>query len=607
MKPRSRQETPRRKLKPFLIFPLIDNKENLDSAMPKNPGLKLFTKIRPPKIESAKEKEQRPLTATLEKPKILNVKLITKIDMSKIRKEFLNITNLCRIPLAVKVRKKKQIVHRPLSICAVDVSSLRVRKMESSDESWEDEESSRNSRLEKIPKTKLKPCIAKTSLRAIPRKSAVLSDKNNNKSVEVDKKGPPHPSANINRHPPIRKEIVLSTKVPEPCKTCGRSNQPERFHSHPETPLKPLKKVEVSISVPVRNSVQKPVAIKYKSKKLTIQKSLPERKPSLPSQVLEHSPPATGQTTVMNASSKPVSRASSAKRTLTCYICGREFGTASLPLHEPKCLEKWERENKNLPVHLRRSAPIKPDPNCPVEEWNRKALETFESKLLPCLRCGRTFNPESLIVHQRSCRESQYAIVKPIIDIHKTSVLNVNTLEETATPKSPLNMECTSCGKKFGSHSIKIHQRQCLQKNQFQTNTSSHIPKDTRDSNNLKSHTLIPLNRPSSGSRPTSERSKPQIFPCYLCGKMFSIASIHIHEPQCLKKWRIENEKLPPHRQRREPSKPDVKYTSEGKIDIEATTEDCWQTHLSQLVACKYCARTFNPDRVSVHERNCKG
>ena len=26
-------------------------------------------------------------------------------------------------------------------------------------------------------------------------------------------------------------------------------------------------------------------------------------------------------------------------RTITCYICGREFGSASFPIHEPKCLQ----------------------------------------------------------------------------------------------------------------------------------------------------------------------------------------------------------------------------------------------------------------------------
>lgn len=44
-----------------------------------------------------------------------------------------------------------------------------------------------------------------------------------------------------------------------------------------------------------------------------------------------------------------------------------------------------------------------------------------------------------------------------------------------------------------------------------------------------------------------------------------------------------------------------------GKVDYVATNDALWQSHLSQLVACQMCGRTFNPDRVVVHERSCKG
>ena len=40
-----------------------------------------------------------------------------------------------------------------------------------------------------------------------------------------------------------------------------------------------------------------------------------------------------------------------------CYICGREFGSKSISIHEPKCLEKWHMENHKLPKHLRRKEP----------------------------------------------------------------------------------------------------------------------------------------------------------------------------------------------------------------------------------------------------------
>ncbi|KRT78914.1 hypothetical protein AMK59_7761 [Oryctes borbonicus] len=97
------------------------------------------------------------------------------------------------------------------------------------------------------------------------------------------------------------------------------------------------------------------------------------------------------------------------------------------------------------------------------------------------------------------------------------------------------------------------------------------------------------------------------MFPCYLCGRLFSVNSIYIHEPQCLKKWRTENDKLPPHKRRPEPLKPDIKFTPEGKIDNQATIEANWLSHLEQLVPCRICGRTFNPERVEVHEKSCKG
>uniref|UniRef100_A0A8B9CV91 C2HC/C3H-type domain-containing protein n=1 Tax=Anser brachyrhynchus TaxID=132585 RepID=A0A8B9CV91_9AVES len=44
-----------------------------------------------------------------------------------------------------------------------------------------------------------------------------------------------------------------------------------------------------------------------------------------------------------------------------CYICGREFGSQSISIHEPQCLEKWRIENDQLPRHLRRPEPRRPE------------------------------------------------------------------------------------------------------------------------------------------------------------------------------------------------------------------------------------------------------
>ena len=48
-------------------------------------------------------------------------------------------------------------------------------------------------------------------------------------------------------------------------------------------------------------------------------------------------------------------------KTVICYICGREFGSKSIGIHEPQCLEKWKVENAKLPKGQRRPLPKKPD------------------------------------------------------------------------------------------------------------------------------------------------------------------------------------------------------------------------------------------------------
>uniref|UniRef100_A0A8C5X732 C2HC/C3H-type domain-containing protein n=1 Tax=Malurus cyaneus samueli TaxID=2593467 RepID=A0A8C5X732_9PASS len=62
-------------------------------------------------------------------------------------------------------------------------------------------------------------------------------------------------------------------------------------------------------------------------------------------------------------SAKPFARRPAFK---VCYICGREFGSQSIAIHEPQCLEKWRIENNQLPKHLRRPEPRKPE--VPIED-----------------------------------------------------------------------------------------------------------------------------------------------------------------------------------------------------------------------------------------------
>ena len=98
-------------------------------------------------------------------------------------------------------------------------------------------------------------------------------------------------------------------------------------------------------------------------------------------------------------------------KALVCHICGREFGTKSLVIHQKSCAHKWEQAEAQKPKHLRRPLPSIPTNDLPVsmsrddlETRNKKAMDTFEKQAMKqCPNCFRTFLEERLEVHLRSC------------------------------------------------------------------------------------------------------------------------------------------------------------------------------------------------------------
>jgi hypothetical protein len=97
-----------------------------------------------------------------------------------------------------------------------------------------------------------------------------------------------------------------------------------------------------------------------------------------------------------------------------CFICGREFGTASLEIHLKQCQKKWELQESQKPLKERRPCPTKPQEfdqaikvggSSAMDSYNNQAFEAYNTKaLLKCEGCGRTFLPESLIKHQHGCK-----------------------------------------------------------------------------------------------------------------------------------------------------------------------------------------------------------
>lgn len=132
----------------------------------------------------------------------------------------------------------------------------------------------------------------------------------------------------------------------------------------------------------------------------------------------------------MDTGGSSTGKIGSGPKTRVCYICGRQYGLSSFNIHVPQCKELWiKREEKKDPKE-RKPVPLDPllqsqsaSDNKPasvsenhvndnrsenggmsLEEINRISSEAFNTSALNrCEYCGRTFLPEKLVIHNRSC------------------------------------------------------------------------------------------------------------------------------------------------------------------------------------------------------------
>ena len=275
-----------------------------------------------------------------------------------------------------------------------------------------------------------------------------------------------------------------------------------------------------------------------------------------------------------------------------CYICGREFGSKSISIHEPKCIEKWHAENDQLPKAQRRRPPQKPQMLPSVgkgsrDQQNEAAWQSAQANLAPCKNCGRTFNPDRLAVHQRSCKPGNP--LKPLANRNS----NDNQRQQTQTLQQPK-------GANHGSQ-IDVSMRPVASVNRGATPSDSGSDSLAANKRPPSDGSQGPMAKTVRG--PNGPR-KPQLVVCYICGREFTVASLPIHEPQCLEKWKIENDKLPREQRRPLPKKPTMISGNSGG-DLAAMNEAAAQSARGQLVPCQKCGRRFASDRIGVHERIC--
>lgn len=223
-----------------------------------------------------------------------------------------------------------------------------------------------------------------------------------------------------------------------------------------------------------------------------------------------------------------------------CYLCGNEFGSASIGIHIPQCYNKkisqWQQGNPST----RGPKPKHPE----TVNWKGEGLsktenqevqaKEFEAGLSPCPNCGRTFLPDRLPIHLKGCKPSGSHTSqkrKPSPPNSNESGGTGSKIKRSSGP--PVLPRCYLCGQQFGTMSIGIHVPQCYAKKMAQweagdVRTRGQAPKHP-DSVNWK------------GEGQTKEQQSEEQFKefvsnlelCPNCGRKFLADRLIIHLRSC--------------------------------------------------------------------------
>ena len=184
-----------------------------------------------------------------------------------------------------------------------------------------------------------------------------------------------------------------------------------------------------------------------------------------------------------------------------CHMCGRQFGSASLEIHQRTCRERYERERG------------RPPPAAPAD--GADSFETFKDNLEPCPFCARTFLPDRLAVHLRSCAPAHGAeSPRPDSATARASSPKPRGLSSPSRGGSKLPV-CHMCGKQFGSASLEIHQRTCRERYERERGRP-------------------PPPTPADGAD-AFETFTENLEPCENCGRTFLPDRLIVHQRSCVR------------------------------------------------------------------------
>lgn len=316
-------------------------------------------------IATPSPRPSRPRTTTLSKPKVLDAEQAQDLDMTTTRvSDLLAVTSLSS-------KSGDESSASNYSLSSVNSSSTSSSNSPSSSSlasssSSEDMDKSGASNRVRRPGT--------LKIGSGPREMNVPNIDQRARTAVIS--SPEH------RARPGFMPAEHEARMPSPCVSCGKHDNPERLHSHPEDPpgtLPPAPRARRLTKK--RLSIQRPVPMKYK-RQPPVDSRQPAGQPyQEPEELRRHQNPAErrrqekrqeareqqarlkqeeGQRRLreqamqqnLDRTLSKYERPAQGPTFIVCYMCGRQFGPTSLPIHQPQCLEVGSTGNSGSDLFI---------------------------------------------------------------------------------------------------------------------------------------------------------------------------------------------------------------------------------------------------------------
>ena len=129
-------------------------------------------------------------------------------------------------------------------------------------------------------------------------------------------------------------------------------------------------------------------------------------------------------------------------KSFTCYLCQRAYGSASIGIHVKSCRATFIATEAAKPAKERRPVPEEHADYSAAASWTAAEAEAANAiaatrgaeMMDACGWCGRTFNPDRLAIHARSCTKEKPS--RPVAGF-RGAVVDVVPSAPPAPPQRP--------------------------------------------------------------------------------------------------------------------------------------------------------------------------